>query len=183
MIRYVLAELHWGHRLSGKATGFDPVICRFDPRRPSQRFFPSDENRPRGPRGGSICGFCRRESLAGLPQAGGAVVRHRSPALGHDRLARLMTPELDAENANDAERSASLWVRRSSIRPTEFEPKCRKPAYFRPSFSYKAGHGKSCRDIPELDDRNLLYLGSGNVDASRPRFKAHLPAGKLELLQ
>ena len=54
--------------------------------------------------------------------------------------------------------------------------------YFRPSFSYKAGHGKSCRDIPELVDRDLLYFGSGHVDAGRPRFKAHLPAGKLELL-
>ncbi len=54
--------------------------------------------------------------------------------------------------------------------------------YFRPSFSYKAGHGKFCRDIPELGDRDLLYFGSGHVDAGRPRFKAHLPAGKLELL-
>ena len=54
--------------------------------------------------------------------------------------------------------------------------------YFRPSFSYKAGHGKSYCDIPELGDRDLLYLGTGNMDAGRPRFKAHLPAEKLELL-
>ena len=54
--------------------------------------------------------------------------------------------------------------------------------YFRPSFSYKAGDGKSCRDIPELGGRDLLYFGSGHVDACRPRFKAHLSTGKLGLL-
>ena len=54
--------------------------------------------------------------------------------------------------------------------------------YFRPSFSYKAGHGKSCRDIPELGVRDLLYFGSSHVEAGRPRFKADIPAGKVELL-
>ena len=55
--------------------------------------------------------LCRRKSLAGLPLGRrGAVVRHRSPALGHDRRAcQPDDTEAGRGNANDGERNPQAF--------------------------------------------------------------------------